>query len=104
MLESGGALKTYRLELPPAQLLNRRCAATQIRDHPLRFLVYEGSVNKGFGKVRVVDSGTYHRIDDSTESFRLDLSGKILQGQFRLTRIEGSNWKFGRCRNGSDVG
>ena len=94
MLQAGEVLRTYRLDLPPEELLGRPCTATKIHDHPLRFLRYQGSVNEGLGSVRIVDSGTYHPIDDSPESLRLDFDGEILTGQFRLTHIEGDIWKF----------
>ena len=103
MLESGGALKAYRLELPPALLLDQPCAAKPIDDHPLRFLTYEGSVNKGLGKVHIVDSGWYQLLEVGREFLRLVLNGKILKGQFRLARIAGSGWEFERRFNGSDV-
>lgn len=94
MLEAGGILHTYRLDLPPGQLLGRPCTATKIQDHPIRFLTYEGSVNKGLGSVRIVDSGTYRLVEDGTEFLRLDFDGEILRGEFRLAHLEGDEWEF----------
>ncbi|MBC8473126.1 MAG: hypothetical protein H8D56_27015 [Planctomycetes bacterium] len=99
MLDAGGVLQTYRLDLPPEFALGglgRPCTATRIQDHPLRFLEYEGSVNKGLGSVRIVDSGRYQLLDDGTESFLLDFDGEALTGQFRLAHIEGNEWQFKR--------
>ena len=93
MLEAGTVLRTYRLELAPAQLLGRSTEATKIVDHPLKFLSYQGSVNKGLGNVRIVDSGTYQLFSETGESIQLELQGKILRGRFRLSHIEGSRWK-----------
>jgi len=103
MLEAGKILQTYRLDLPPEQVLDQPCTAVKIHDHPLRFLTYEGSVNKGLGSVRIVDSGTYRLFEDGTESFRLDFEGKTLKGQFRLARIEGNEWEFGQRKNNADA-
>jgi len=80
----------------------RPCTATRIHDHPVRFLSYQGSVNKGLGSVRIVDSGTYRLLEDGMESFRLDFEGEILRGQFRLAHIEGNEWEFGRPKNDAD--
>ena len=95
MLEAGGSLLTYRLDLPPKQLLGQQAAAMKIFDHPLKFLTYEGSVNKGLGSVRIADSGTYWVLDQSAKLLLLDLDGQILAGQFRLIHIDGNKWEFG---------
>ncbi len=94
MLATGGVLRTYRLDLPPDELLGRPCTATKIHNHPLRFLRYQGSVNKGLGRVRIVDSGNYTLLEDTPESIRLDFDGQILTGHFRLSHQEGDVWKF----------
>jgi len=94
MLEAEGVLLTYRLDLPPEQLLGRRTTATKIFDHPLKFLTYQGSVNKGLGRVQIADSGTYRVLDQSPKLLLLDLDGHILAGQFRLIYIDGNKWEF----------
>ncbi len=58
MLEKGEVLTTFRLEQPPKAVSTSTVRATKIFDHPLRFLTYEGPVQKGTGKVRIVDRGT----------------------------------------------
>jgi hypothetical protein len=96
MLEIGDILQTYRLDKAPNKALHLAVSAVKIFDHPLKFLTYQGPVNKGRGNVRIADSGTYkivHQIDDRIE---LDLNGKILKGKFALTHIEGDNWQFGK--------
>ena len=103
MLQTGGLLRTYRLDSPPVELLDRPCTATKIDDHPLRFLRYQGSVNKGLGSVRIVDSGAYHLIDNSTDSFRLDFDGEVLRGQFHLTRVQGNEWEMKPSLNNTDA-
>ena len=99
MLEACGVLRTYRLDSPPEELGGRTCTATKIHDHPLRFLTYQGSVNKGLGSVRLVDSGTYQLIEESMESFRLDFNGESLRGGFSLARTKGDAWELGPHRN-----
>ncbi|MHC4741221.1 MAG: DNA polymerase ligase N-terminal domain-containing protein, partial [Planctomycetota bacterium] len=94
MLEADGALRTYRLDLPPEQLAERACTATRIHDHPLRFLTYQGSVNKGLGSVRIADSGMYSVIEQSTKSRLLCFDGKLLSGEFSLKRKKGDSWEF----------
>jgi hypothetical protein len=102
MLEAGGVLQTYRLDVPPARLAGEECTATKIHDHPLRFLTYQGSVNKGLGSVRLADSGSYTVIEESAESYLLNFIGKTLMGEFRLMLVEENRWNFKRCENGAD--
>lgn len=59
MLEAGDCLETYRTGVAPAGLGEEPVEAIRIFDHPLRFLSYEGAVNKGKGVVKIADSGTY---------------------------------------------
>ena len=99
MLEADGVLLTYRLDLPPEQVLGRRTTATKIFDHPVKFLTYEGSVNKGLGSVRIADSGTYRVLDQRAKLLLLDLDGQILAGQFRLVHIDGNKWEFRPCQH-----
>ena len=104
MLEAGGVLRTYRLDLPPEKLGEQVCTAGQIDDHPLRFLTYQGSVNRGLGNVRIADSGTYSVIEESTESLLICFEGKLLSGEFSLTRQKGDYWEFRPPPNNGDPG
>jgi hypothetical protein len=110
MFELGDILQTYRLDKAPSEALHLAVNATKIFDHPLKFLTYQGPVNKGQGSVRIIETGTYkmvhqaHPVRDPKEKvsngahnrIELDLSGKILKGKFTLTHIEGDNWQFGK--------
>lgn len=94
MLEQGGVLTTFRLEEEPAQALLHEVRAVKIFDHPLRFLAYEGPVQKGTGKVRIVDSGVYECRDRNDAFLTLELNGTVLKGDFALEQIEGDAWRF----------
>jgi DNA polymerase Ligase (LigD) len=94
MLEEGEVLITFRLEEPPEEALRHPVGATRIFDHPLRFLTYEGPVQKGTGQVRIVEWGTYLASDPQEDRWSLTLSGEILEGRFALTRAQGDAWRF----------
>jgi hypothetical protein len=94
MLEQGDALTTFRLEQPPQAALTGQVRAVKIFDHPLRFLTYEGPVQKGTGRVRIVDRGTCAAVDEAGATIALELQGIILRGSFTLTRIEGTIWQL----------
>ena len=95
MLEQSGRLRTFRLDTPPGELLTQPAQAVKIADHPLKFLTYQGPVNKGAGNVRIVESGTYIAASTSAERIELNIDGHILKGNFLLDRIESKQWEFG---------
>jgi hypothetical protein len=95
MLEQNGWLRTFRLDTPPGELLTQPAQAVKIADHPLKFLTYQGPVNKGTGNVRIVESGTYTAASTSAERIELNIDGHILKGNFLLDRIESKQWEFG---------
>ena len=97
MLEAGQVLETYRLALPPEQLLKQITTAVRISDHSLKFLTYEGTVNKGAGTVEIAETGTYQVLSQNARCRQLQLDGKILKGKFTLSHIEADNWEFRQC-------
>lgn len=100
MIERGDVLATFRLEQPPQAVLDHAVRAVQIVGHPLRFLTYEGPVQKGTGQVNLVDRGTCHGSDEKEGLITLDLRGDILQGHFTLTRIDGPHWELRSTEQG----
>ena len=97
MLEAGQVLETYRLGLPPEELLQKSITAVRIFDHPLKFLTFEGSVNAGKGSVRIAEAGTYQLLSKNEHCQKLKLDGKILKGKFSLNFIAGDRWEFAQC-------
>ncbi len=107
MLEQDKVLTTFRLEEPPEQVLVHPVPAEKIFDHPLRFLSYEGPVQKGTGRVRIVERGCWRpeecdrrvvRANDYSplRVGRLILEGTILSGTFTLVRTSPTQWRFVR--------
>ncbi|MGA2093358.1 MAG: DNA polymerase ligase N-terminal domain-containing protein [Sedimentisphaerales bacterium] len=82
MLETGYFLETYRIGEPPEQWGSNPIEAVRIFDHPLKFLTYEGSVNKGKGSVKIADSGTYNVLSQNKTLLTLEIAGAILKGEF----------------------
>ena len=96
MLEDGEVLRTFRLDQPPAELPNRPARATPIQDHPIRFLTYEGPVNKGLGRVEIAERGTYRSVARSDDSWELELDGQTLKGQFSLSSPGPDSWELSK--------
>ncbi len=96
MLESGEALQTYRLDKAPEEVLHQTAGAVKIFDHPLKFLTYQGPVNKGRGNVQLTEAGTYQIIHQKHSRIGLHLNGQILKGKFALTLIKDNDWQFNK--------
>lgn len=88
MLESGDILETYRAGVPPEQWGKGPIEVVKIFDHPLKFLTYQGSVNKGKGSVSIADYGNYRVIKRLEDRLVLDLTGNVLKGEFLLDIIK----------------
>ena len=96
MLEQADVLETYRLDKGPVQLLAETVNAEKIFDHPKKFLTYQGPVNKGAGRVEIVDAGRYKITNDQNDKIELSLDGRILKGGFVLTLVKDERWIFER--------
>ena len=94
MLENGTVLETYRVSLPPEDWCDKPAEAVRIFDHPLKFLSYEGSVNKGKGRVEIADAGTYRLIEKNETRQQISFAGNLLKGEFQLCLIESDRWEL----------
>ncbi len=96
MLQLGETLQTYRLDKAPEEVLHQTASAVRILNHPLKFLTYQGPVNKGKGNVQLTEAGTYQIIHQKHNRIELNLNGQILKGKFTLTHIKNDDWQFTR--------
>jgi hypothetical protein len=94
MLESGGILETYRLALPPEKWAKEVMEAVKIFDHPLKFITYEGPVNKGKGRVDIADYGTYRLIDMDKTQRKILFEGKLFRGEYLFCLIKDDRWEM----------
>ena len=94
MLETGDILQTYRLDKLPSNTSCNKINAVKIFDHPLRFLTYQGPVNKGRGQVTISYAGTYQVTNQDCGLIELQLFGRTLNGTFTLTKISNDQWQF----------
>lgn len=81
MLETGGVLRTWRLESPPVADCDIR--AEPLPDHRLHYLDYEGPVSGDRGTVIRWDAGKYEFVEGEGEGERIevDLRGGKLRGR-----------------------
>ena len=95
MLQGKDTLQTYRLQLPPEKLKQKN-TIIKISDHPLKFLTYQGPVNKGLGCVQIADCGTYELLNETENSKKFQFNGNTLKGIFTMTHIEADNWELAK--------
>jgi hypothetical protein len=100
MIEQGDTLTTFRLAESPENATDHTVEAVRIADHALRFLTYEGPVQKGTGKVRIVDRGDHAISEEREDAISLELHGVVLTGRFTLTRLESPVWQLAPGENG----
>jgi bifunctional non-homologous end joining protein LigD len=104
-LEMNKVLKSWAIPKGPSLNPADKRLAILVEDHPVNYFDFEGIIpenNNGAGAVVIWDTGQYRLIDG--ESFRtafesgkisLKLQGKILKGDFSLTRMkdgQDENW------------
>jgi bifunctional non-homologous end joining protein LigD len=104
-LEAEGALKSWAVPKGPSVVPHEKRLAVMVEDHPLDYLLFEGTIpkgNYGAGTVMVWDEGTYHTpgapgraeterlVSEGLQDGRLHvvLHGKKLRGDFGLVRTK----------------
>ncbi len=94
MLEAGEVLHAWRLALPPEQHAGP-IDATELGDHRIAYLDYEGPVSGDRGTVKRWDVGGFIEAPESTAETRiLLLEGTRINGRFRLRRVDALTWHF----------
>jgi hypothetical protein len=91
MLESGAALRTWRLAAPPGPGADFSAALSF--DHRRLYLDYEGPVSGGRGRVVRWDGGTFTWGEEGEDRLVVRLSGGRLRGTLRLDRVAGEDWR-----------
>jgi hypothetical protein len=92
MLQMDDILWTWRLAVPPKQISSDTIPAERIFNHPLRFLSYEGPVQKQTGSVRIADRGKYTLENQTEHELELIFEGKHLSGGYKLTQQSDHHW------------
>lgn len=92
MLESGEALRTWRLECPPET--GQPITATLLADHRRAYLDYEGEVSGGRGRVSRWDQGQFAWVTDEPRSVAVRLVGQRTNGRAYLRCGESGEWTF----------
>jgi hypothetical protein len=91
MLESGTALRTWRLTRPP-ETPGEAVEALALPDHRLHYLDYEGPVSGGRGAVTRWDAGRFEPEPGEAAVYRL--AGGRVCGRVRLTCVADERWTF----------
>lgn len=98
MIQADQVLWTWRLDCSPEKILNHSVRAERILDHPLRFLIYQGPVQNGTGNVMISDSGNCTVIEEKVGELIIELSGRILNGRFKLWQETSQIWTLSLCK------
>jgi DNA polymerase Ligase (LigD) len=89
MLETGQALRTWRLASSPAA--GQEISATSLGEHRLMYLDYEGPVSGNRGTVAQWDRGEFEALESDEPCIVVRLRGRRLHGTATLKRA-GAAW------------
>ncbi|HEY3966148.1 MAG TPA: DNA polymerase ligase N-terminal domain-containing protein [Planctomycetaceae bacterium] len=93
MLEKEAGLRTWRLPHAPGGM--GVMTAEPLAEHRLVYLDYEGPVSGDRGTVHAFDRGEYIVVEESGDSFVVQLSGAKLMGQASIRRQSATGgWTF----------
>lgn len=92
MLDTGPALRTWRLAAPPTT--GEIVAAEPLADHRLVYLDYEGPISGERGNVRRWDAGSFCDFAEHDSAVEFLLEGGRVRGRVRLTYSGGSQWRL----------
>ncbi|RKY23614.1 MAG: hypothetical protein DRP83_08965 [Planctomycetota bacterium] len=98
LLEAGQALACWRFAQNPAEL-QPGCSTlgTQLTDHRLEYLTYEGPISAGRGEVRRVQQGRYRCNKPGQDIWLLEITSQTMQGSFTLSRqYNSAQWTLTR--------
>ena len=97
MLQVGDALATWQLaQLPTSLAVGQSLPATQLPDHRLAYLDYEGPVSRGRGSVRIAQAGTWRGERTGPGSWVFSLHGQHVTADFALRQLHGRQWELSR--------
>ena len=94
MLERELSLATWALPNEPADASVAIAAATQLKDHRLDYLEYEGPISRNRGHVTQWDKGEFDWLLDADSRIQVRVCGERLRGQVTLTRLQNDDWEF----------
>lgn len=94
MLETGDHLSTWRIPIHPNKLKTTPAKAEKIFDHPIKFLSYQGPVNKGTGNVTTADKGTYKIISQTPKKLQIKIKARIINGTYTLAKVINNTWQI----------
>jgi hypothetical protein len=93
MLETGAALRTWRLAAPPQA--GKVIAATLLGEHRLAYLDYEGPLSGNRGSVKQWDRGDFEETAARDDFVEVRLHGRRLCGTVRLISVDATGaWQF----------
>jgi hypothetical protein len=101
MLESAGALRTWRLAHAPQTGII--IPATAIKDHRLDFLDYEGPVSGNRGHVTRWDRGDFEMLSLGEDKIVVWLAGERIRGNATLEHEADDRWRWELVREARPV-
>ena len=93
-LEMEDVLKSWAVPKSPPLEVGVKRLAVQVEDHPLGYIDFEGTIEKGYGagKVKIWDKGFFELEGKENKLLKLIFYGKKLNGKYGLLHWKENNW------------
>jgi len=94
-LELDGVLKSWAVPKGPPVEPGIKRLAVQVKDHPLSYFGFEGTIPQGgygAGEVKIWDKGVYVLELREPRKYHVFLKGRKLKGDYRLINFKDKNW------------
>ncbi len=96
----GGVLKSWAVPKGVPTKIGIKHLAVQVEDHPIDYINFRGTIpkgNYGAGVVKIWDRGDYMMKTEMAgkklpKSFKFELRGKKLRGDYAMINFKGKNW------------
>jgi len=90
-LEHDGVLASWAVPKGLPRKAGERRLAIAVEDHPLDYIVFEGTIpggEYGAGEVKIADTGTYEPVAWKEDSIEVRLNGTQFIGTYHLIRFK----------------
>ena len=96
-------LRSLVITSPDKFLKKDKSLVVTTEDHPIDYISFEGEIPEGTygaGTVEIFDNGEYELVGSQDNKYKLKLTGKKINEEINLVRLDDNNWLIVRGKQG----